>query len=223
VAGVDEASGNLDADLETSLASKELALVEDVDIDAVFGLVEVVGRAAGEELLPEIPILKTLFALWKLHGNVSDALLARKIVRFLSPVQTIDAKKREAFLAQLEGEDRQRILGNLLLVLDRHDAFSKSEIQGKLFAARIRGQLTTREYLDLTHATSSMNVDSLGDLKSFYADQLSMDPENAQLFYSFAILQLVGLDNSSLGQYGGGGIEARKVSLGQKFVDVLPA
>jgi hypothetical protein len=216
-----EDADGLEAALESSLASTELSRIDEVDVTVAFDIAEGLSHASADEVLPEIPVLKQLYALAKAGRSVSNVLLARKIVRFLSQLQSVDAEEREEFLARLEGSDRERIVGDLVLVLDRHEAQRKSEIQGRLFAALIRGGLTTREYLDLTHAVSSVNVDSLVDLKNFYDDAFQFDDQNAQLAYSFAVLQLLGIDNSMIGTYGGGSPQPAKLLLGEKFVGLL--
>jgi hypothetical protein len=90
-----------------------------------------------------------------------------------------------------------------------------------MFAALIRGELSHREYLQLTHATSTINIDSLRDLVSFYGDRLTVDKAGMSLLYSFAFVQLVEVDQSNIGAFGGGDVSFRKIELGQKYVDLL--
>lgn len=208
----------LTADFASSLGTDLARLDEEAQIglDLFDGI-----RDVGEDVMPAIPILRTLYALAKAVGNISNRLLTKKIVRFLTQLQDVDLQQREAFLARLEGSEREEIIENLLLVLEKHETLRKSDIQGRLFAAWIRDKLSQREYLDLTHATSMINVESLEDLMAIYAGTHADDPENAQLIYSFAVLQLVGIDNSALGGYGGGEIMVRKVPLGEKYIDAL--
>lgn len=166
--------------------------------------------------------MKTLVAIGRATKSISTALLTRKIVRFLTQLQSIDAAERAAFLGKLDGKDRERIIGELLLVLERHETLRKSEIQGKLFAALVREQLTNREYLDLTHTTGAVNVEALDELIRFYTGNLAWaNANNAQAAYSFAFLQLVGIDNSQIGAYGGGSPEVTMIPLGKKYIDIL--
>jgi len=137
---------------------------------------------------------------------------------FLFQPETISQEQREAFISKLEKNDRERILENLMLVLEKHEALQKSEIQGRLFAGYVRGELDQREYFDLTHATSMINVESLPDLAKFYAGEISVDASTSSLFYSFGFLRLLELDNSKLGAFGGGSTEFQKTELGQKYV-----
>jgi hypothetical protein len=210
----------LGSEVEASLASDQLERIDADAIEVAFGFADV-AASAGAEITSEIPILRTLVAIVRTTKSVSTALLTRKVVRFLSQLQDVKAEEREAFLRKLEGPDRERIIGELVLVLERHETLRKSEIQGKLFAGLIKGELTNREYFDLTHATLAVNVQSLDALRKFYEGQTRWDVASAEAPYSFAFLQLVGIDNSALGTYGGGKPEVTQVHLGQKFVDIV--
>jgi hypothetical protein len=107
-------------------------------------------------------------------------------------LSTVSLAEREAFLEKLDGDDRERIIDELLLVLDRHDSVRKSEIQAKLLKARIRERLTTREYLDLTHAVSTLNVDSLDAIRSWYRGEFAWGYEAAERWYAFVVVGLMG-------------------------------
>lgn len=208
-------------ELEQSISSDELSQLADEGIEAAFAVTEGIGDLVADEILPEIPIIKSLYAVVKASRGISDILLAKKVIRFLLQLQTISQEEREEFLSKLNSDDRERILGNLMLVLQRHETLQKSEIQGRLFAALIKGELKKQEYLLLTHATSMVNPQALPDLAKFYAGQLDVDPATTSLLYSFGFLQLVELDNSALGTYGGGQPAFQKTSLGQKYVDMV--
>ncbi len=211
------------ADLEQSLASADIATLTDDEIDEMFDVVGSVGATHGEGLIPEIPILNTIWAISKTMGSISNRLLAQKVIRFLRQLSTIPPKEREAFLARLEGNQWKRIREQLFLVLDKHESYRKSEIQAKLLGAWIREQLTEREFWDLTHTTSSVNIDALDDLQRFYRDELTWDLARAEDGYSFAFLRVVGIDNSKIGTFGGGSPTFTKIPLSQKFVDIITA
>jgi hypothetical protein len=125
-------SGEPGSELERSIASEELARLDEAEIDVAFNVTEGLGAVAGDEILPEIPIVKSLYALVKTSKAMSNALLARKVVRFLFQLREISPDDRQAFLAKLDGEDRERIVDSLILVLERHEALQKSEIQGPI-------------------------------------------------------------------------------------------
>jgi hypothetical protein len=144
-------------------------------------------------------------------------LLAKKIARFLLQLREISPDDRQAFLTKLEGDERERIVDGLILVLERHEALRKSEIQGRLFAALIREDLSKAEYLTLTHATTTIDVDSLPALRSFYAG-VTVPP--TALLYGYGFLQLLDIDNSSIGTYGGGPPKFAQNEIGEKYIAI---
>jgi hypothetical protein len=98
-----------------------------------------------------------------------------------------------------------------------HEVLRKSEIQGRLFAALIREELNKAEYLTLTHATTTIDVDSLPELRSFYG---GVTVPSTALLYAYGLLQLVEIDNSSVGTYGGGGPKFVQNNLGKKYIAI---
>jgi hypothetical protein len=120
----------LSQDLERSIASDELALLSERRVEEAVGVLENIGALVGEELLPEIPVIKSIFALMKAGRSISDVLLARKIIRFLSQLDSVSQQERENFISKLEGEERERILGNLMLVLEKHEVSKNLRSRG---------------------------------------------------------------------------------------------
>jgi hypothetical protein len=165
-------------DLEASMAG-DLTGIDEVALDISFNLADL-AKEAGMDAGREIPVVRTVLALARAAASVQSYMLLRKIVRFLQELSTLDQKQREDFLRDLDGDDRKRILDPLLLVLDHHDHEHKSEIEAKLLKAHVRGQLTAREYLDLRHATSAINIEAIRDLRRFYAGELSWQADQAQ-------------------------------------------
>ena len=211
---------DVDRELERSIGSEQLSHLLDEGVEAAFTGTDV-GADLAEQVLPEIPIVKLFYGAVKISRGISDAFLAKKIVRFLSQLSEIDPEERQKFLANLESDDRERVVENLMLVLQKHEALQKSEIQGRLFAALIKGDLNRQEYYRLTHATSTINAQTFPDLAGFYSGKLAVGELSIGLLYSFAFLELVALDNSKLGTFGGGQPEFHKTELGARYVDLL--
>jgi len=214
-------SGEPGSELERSIASEDLARLDEAETDFAFNVTEGIGAVASEEILPEIPIVKSLYALVKASRAISNALLARKVVRFLFQLKDISAQKRRAFLGRLEGDERERIVDSLILVLERHEVLRKSEIQGRLFAALIREELSKAEYLTLTHATTTIDVESLPALHSFYSGTAEDSQKSTALLYGYGFLQLLDIDNSKIGAFGGGTPEFVQNELGKKYVAIV--
>ena len=195
--------------------------MDEAETDLAFNITEGLGAVAGEEILPEIPIVKWLYGVFKTSKAISNALLAKKVVRFLFQLKEISPEDRQAFLSKLEGDERERRVDSLILVLERHEVLSKSEIQGRLFAPLIREDLSKVEYLTLTHATTTIDVDSLPTLRSFYSGAGEDLQPSTALLYGYGFLQLLEIDNSQIGAYGGGAPKFVQNELGKKDIAII--
>ncbi len=175
------------------------------------------------DLLKEIPVVKTLLAIPATWRGISDYLLIKKILEFLFQLNSISSEEKSKFLKSLESHEREKIIGQLVLVLEKHESYEKSKIQGKLFKALIKNKLTNIEYFALTYALTMLNTDNLERLVNFYIKvQPGTSPEmDASLLYNFVFLQLIKVDNSSIGTWGGGGPQFKHNELGKKFIDAI--
>jgi hypothetical protein len=97
-----------------------------------------------EELLSEIPLIRTLRALYRCGIGIRQFLFIRKIVRFLRELHSISEEDREAFASQLNAdpEFRERVGESLILLLDQMDDLKKPELLGRAFRAYVRGEIS---------------------------------------------------------------------------------
>ncbi len=205
--------------LEDSIEDASLSTITntflDIDIDE---WQNVLGDLSNNEVVKNVPILKWLAALYSTSKTISTHLLMKKIARFLYQLKDIPIEERQSFLNKMNSKDRRKLLDNLILILEKHDNFTKSDILGKLFEAFIRGELTQEEFSKLNYATNLINVDSIKELLKFYGGDTILPVE---VIYNFGFLQLISIDNSLLGTYGGGQPRYLGNSLGRKFVVML--
>lgn len=202
---------DLNRDLEDSLLETAENAIDDATREVI------------PEIIQEIPIVKYLIIVPKALRGFSSYLLSKKIIRFLTQIGSVSKKERADFLDRLNNQEKNEIIENLMLVLEKFDNYEKAEIQGKLFAAFIRGTINKQEYESLTYATSMINTKNLERLINFYNNvQPGASPQmNTELLYNFSFLQLITVDNSSIGTWGGGGIGFNQNSLGRKFVNII--
>ena len=205
--------------LEDSIEEASLSTITDtfIDID-IDEWQTIIGDLSNNEIVKNVPVLKWLVALYKTSKTISTVFLIKKIALFLYQLKDIPGEERQRFLHKMNNTERRKFLENLMLILDKHDNFTKSEILGKLFEAFIREELTQAEFSQLNYATNLINVDSINQLTNFYLHGVDLPVE---LLYNFGFLQLISIDNSSIGTYGGGQPRYLRNSLGQKFVEIL--
>lgn len=213
---MDEIGESLNKTLESSSLDKSVDELANLSSD----LLEVsIDAFLKDGIAKELPVIGLIVAIGKSINSYANYLLLRKIARFLFQLKTTTVKERKRFLDSLESGKRKEILSNLILVLDKHEVLLKSELQGRLFAAYIKGNLDDFEYTSLTYAVSMMNVVTLELLVKFYTLETSSSTQ-ADLLQNFVFLQLIRLDNSQVGLMNGGPPEYKRNRLGMLLVEI---
>lgn len=207
---------SLDDTLLSSSTDEATKTIKDLSVDFTEAGIDALIQ---NDIVKEIPVVKTLLAVPKVIKSISSYLFLQKIIRFLYQLNTTTLKERQVFLTSLETSKREEIISNLILVLDKHDHLQKSELQGKLFVAYIKGLINYSDYMALTYALNMMDIKLLSSLVSFYVSETShiLKPET---IYNFIFLQLVRIDNSQIGLFGGGGPMYKRNKLGMLMVEI---
>ncbi len=211
---------NISKSLDETLLSKSTDDATKAMKDLSADLVEInLDTLVNNDIVKELPVVKTLLIAPKVIKGISDYIFLKKILRFLFQLENTTLKEREEFLGKLEGSKREELLSNLILILDKHDHLHKSELQGKLFSTYIKGVLNYDEYMALTYSLNMMDVKALPALVSFYVGETShtLKPET---IYNFIFLQLIRIDNSLIGTFGGGGPTYERNRLGMLMVEI---
>jgi len=212
----DEIRNSLDLTLNSSAIENAADQIQNIGGD----LMEVGFDALlNDGLLKDIPIVGMMVSVGKIAGSISNFLLTKKIIMFLYQLKDTSLDERKKFLEELGSEKRKNILENLMLILEKHDNYQKSELQGKLLSAYIKGEITVYDYDKLTYAVSLLDSNFLFLLKDFYLSETNilLTPEQ---IYNFIFLQLIKIDNSKIGLWGGGGPEYKKNRLGLILVEI---
>lgn len=213
---------NLSKSLSNTIADSNLEVVnqelEDVLLDTSEAILD-----ESMTFLDEIPILRSLRTIPKIYTGISNYLLTKKIIRFLTQIQTVSAEERRAFLEGMDKEKSEEMIESLMLILEKHDDYKKSEIQGRVFKALIKKDIDTTEYNTLTYVVGMINLSTTERLINFYRNvKPGYSPEmTSELLYYFSFLQLIKINDSSIGTFGGGGPVFEHNKLGEKFVEIL--
>jgi len=171
------------------------------------------------DLGSEIPYIKTLIATIKAPRNISDFILGKKVHAFLYSSH-LDQRKLDSFKRKFSKAKQERLWEQVLFAINAHDDKRKSEIIGKLFTALVDEEISENEFFTMVHATNSLNIHTLDELKNLYS--LSFNTSlSASLYYSFATLGLIDIDNSSIGTIGGGGPRYPLNQTGWKYVGIV--
>ena len=167
----------------------------------------------------EIPYVKTLVAAIKLPRTISDFILGKKVYAFLYS-SNIDDAKLEKFKQKFSKAKQERLWEQVVFSINMHDDRMKSEIIGKLFNALIEEEIDENEFFTMAHATNSLNMHVLDELKQLYMLSGNVTLSGSR-YYSFVTNGLIDIDNSGIGTIGGGGPVYPLNQIGWKYVGIV--
>jgi hypothetical protein len=121
-------------------------------------------------IFSEIPVLDMFGRVYGIFNSVRDDLFLRTIVRFLKGCGNLTEEEKAKFQKQLKTDpaSRRRAGENLLLILDRLDNFEKAELIGKVFAAKVRGEIDEDMFYRLATVITNASIVDLKNLGLSY-------------------------------------------------------
>ena len=133
------------------------------------GAIEVSASLA-DLLTGGLPIFSALVSLKDAPRSVSDYLLAKKLVSFLSEISKVLPSKRAKMVEKLEREPEyvEQVGDQILLLLDRLDDLRKSRLMGRAFRAYCEGHIDGAMLTRINRAISTLNIRDLVSLKDIY-------------------------------------------------------
>jgi len=173
-----------------------------------------------DNLAKEIPVIKSVYAFVSVIKGYTDYILMKKIICFLNELDTISEVKKKKFLNDLNSNQRERIVESLVLLLDKHEYYERSQWQGKLFNAFISGKIIKSEYDTLTYAVNNILLNKMSVIIKIYSHEKNMHISESEKIH-FSSLQLLSFNSSSVGLWDGGAPTYDKNEVGQKFVDII--
>lgn len=119
-----------------------------------------------EDVLREIPIVKSIVSLTKVGISIHDKLFLKKIITFMYGIKDIAPEKRLQMIRKIDSSKQYSIkVGEkLLYVLDTCGDHVIASNIAKLFAAFLSGKITYNQYLEAAPIVARL---SENDLKIF--------------------------------------------------------
>ena len=119
-----------------------------------------------DETIKEIPVLKTIYSVFKTTKNVKDFLLLKRINAFINGCGNISEGKRSRFILKMGDEKFCTKVGEkILLLVDKVDEVEKAELIGKAFVLFIEDKIEIPFYFRLCSMIDRCFYD---DLKTLY-------------------------------------------------------
>ena len=124
------------------------ALVESVGATEALDVIKDLGEVALDSALDEgtlrdLPVIGWVFGGARVVRQLKDRLFLKKLAAFLTPISRVSPEARREFMNRMNADPRfkQRVGDGLVLLLDRHEHFEKSEVLGLVFRVLIRNEI----------------------------------------------------------------------------------
>ena len=212
----------LTEDFEKSLFTNTKDILEDymeVGIDALIN----------NDVIKEIPIVKTIAAVLKVVKNIYDRNLLKQTLTFINEFNKNDISQEELdkYREQIEKDNKkcEEELGRVLLLLNKFIDKEKSIILAKLYKAYIKKIITWDEFCEYSEITNRIFIQDLKILKDIYNRKIIDDKGNNKFrierLYNTG---LVGWNPRVVFSFGEQEIEENKVNInmiGEKYVEII--
>lgn len=212
----------LTEDFEKSLFTNTKDILEDymeVGIDALIN----------NDVIKEIPIVKTIAAVLKVGKNIYDRNLLKQTLTFINEFNKNDISQEELdkYREQIEKDNKkcEEELGRVLLLLNKFIDKEKSIILAKLYKAYIKKIITWDEFCEYSEITNRIFIQDLKILKDIYNRKIIDDKGNNKFrierLYNTG---LVGWNPRVVFSFGEQEIEENKVNInmiGEKYVEII--
>jgi len=156
--------------------------LKDSDLQNVsIGLAEVLSDSFLEDgLLKDIPIVGTIVGLGKVSIKITDLLFLKKIISFLSELETISVKDRKMMIDKIDSSEKYKIkVGEkLLYIIDKCDDYENAKYVSMFFAGYLEGDI---EYSDFLKGSKAIERIYIGDLIDFVKDdRTTLEPNELE-------------------------------------------
>jgi hypothetical protein len=136
------------------IKSKDL---KDISIDLVE---KVLDNEIGNDVLKEVPVLKSLIAARNIYNSYTDRIFLKKAMKVLLELGETNWKQRIELTSELDDEN-----GNgaekILLAIDRLETFEKCKVYGRLCKLKANGKIILEDFLRLTKLIQDAYLDDL--------------------------------------------------------------
>lgn len=130
--------------------------------DISIGLVEkVLDNEISNDVLKEVPILKSLVAVRKIYTSYIDRIFIKKAMSVLLEIGDINWKERTDLAADLDDDDESGA-EKILMAIDRLETIRKCKIYGRLCRLKALGKIKySEDFLRLTKLIQDAYLDDL--------------------------------------------------------------
>jgi hypothetical protein len=129
------------------------------DISLVL-LEQVMDNEISNDVLKEIPILKSILAIKNVYSSYSDRIFIKKAMTVLMEIGEINWKQRVELNRELDDEDEQGS-EKILMAIDKLETTKKCKVFGRLCKLKALGKIDREDFLRLTKLIQDAYLDDL--------------------------------------------------------------
>lgn len=140
--------------------SLRLSTLTDAMIDVAESSIDSI---LANELVKQIPIIKTLVGTTQAVISIQDKLFLKKMIMFLSSIGDVSIERRNKEIDLVDGSKkyRMKVGEKLLYILDKCDDHEVAERIARLFSAFLKQVISYDEYLDASRILTRLSDDEL--------------------------------------------------------------
>lgn len=137
--------------------------LKDVSLDIVESILD---GEIDNDLIREIPIIKTLIAFRKTYTSYSDRIFIKKAMNVLLELGDISWKQRIELTNDLDDNDSSGA-EKILLAIDKLESYSKCKVFGRLCRLKALNRIDKDEFLRLNRIIQNSYLDDLLMINDF--------------------------------------------------------
>lgn len=130
---------------------------------------KVLDNQISDEVLKEVPIVKSLVAIKNLYTSYTDRIFIKKAMTVLLEMGDVDWKQRVELTGELSDENSSGA-EKILLAIDRLETIEKCKVFGRLCKIKALDKIDVYEYLRLTKLIQDAYLDDLELITSYAAE-----------------------------------------------------
>lgn len=131
--------------------------LQDITIDLVE---KVLDNELTNEVLKEVPILKSLIAVKNIYTSYTDKIFIKKTMNVLLELGDLNTEEKDELLSELDDSDESGI-EKILMAVDRLETIKKCKVYGRLCKLKAKEEILVWDFLRLTKLIQDAYLDDL--------------------------------------------------------------
>lgn len=119
-----------------------------------------------DEIVKEIPILKTIVAVKNVYNSYTDRIFIKKAMNVLLELGELNDDEKDVLFDDLNDNDETSI-EKILMAIDKLENIKKCKVFGRLCKLKAQGEFYKDDFLRLTNLIQTAYIDDLILVKNF--------------------------------------------------------